>query len=70
MGSLKTVKVQNNVFSNNSMVRQNQIEGSVICLENPGNISIFDCTFENNLGISGTCLSYSELSQFCIDSPH
>ena len=68
MGSLKTVKVQNNVFSNNSMVSQNQIEGSVIYLENPGNISIFDCLFENNLGISGTCLSYSEISKFYIDS--
>ena len=69
MESLKTVQVQNNVFSNNSMANQTQIEGSVICLENPGNISILDCLFENNLGISGTCLSYSEISKFYIDSP-
>ena len=68
MGSLKTVKIQNNVFSSNSMASQNQIDGSVIYLENPGNISIFDCHFENNLGISGTCLSYSEKSKFYIDS--
>ena len=68
MGSLKTVKVQNNVFSSNSMASQNQIEGSVICLENPGNISIFDCLFEGNFGISGTCLSYSEISKLYIVS--
>ena len=63
-GSLKTIKVENNVFLNNSIANQNQIEGSVIFLENPGNISIQNCLFQNNLGISGTCLSYSEISKF------
>ena len=63
-GSLKTTKVHNNVFSNNSMANTNQIEGSAIFLENPGNISIFNCLFENNFGSSGTCLSYSEISKY------
>ena len=48
------------------MANENQIEGSTIFLENPGNISILNCLFENNHGISGTCLSYSEISKFSI----
>ena len=63
-GSLKTVNFQYNVFSNNSMANEKQIEGSVIFLENPGNISIVNCLFETNFGISGTCLTYSEISKF------
>ena len=60
--TMTAIKIQNSVFSNNTVANKNQIEGSVILLENPGNISIINSVFDNNIGISGTCLSYSETS--------
>ena len=60
--SLKTVQIRNNVLSNHSVANKNQIEGSVLVLENSGNITIVNSFFKNNFGISGTCLSYSETS--------
>ena len=48
------------------MASKNQIEGSVLVLEDAGNISIFNSVFKNNFGISGTCLSYSETSNLII----
>ena len=63
--SSKTFKIQNTDFSNNSVLAsQNQIEGSVLFLENPGNISILNSFFKYNYGVSGTCMSYSETSIF------
>ena len=45
-------------------MNKNQSEGSVFFLDNPGNISIIDSVFENNLGVTGACIFYSELSKF------
>ena len=60
------VQIRNNFFFDHSVQSKNQIEGSVLGLEDAGNISIFDSVFKNNFGISGTCLSYSETSNFFI----
>ena len=62
--SLKIIIIQSNVFSNNSITDQSQPSGSVLLLDNPGNISIIDSYFMNNFGIFGTCIFYSETSKF------
>jgi hypothetical protein len=60
------VQIRNNFYFDHSVASKNQIEGSVLVLEDAGNISILNCVFKNNFGISGTCLSYSETSNFFI----
>ena len=65
-GLIKAFVIQNNNFSNNSYANKDQKEGSALFLENPGNLSIINSNFKNNLGISGTCISYSETSKFLI----
>ena len=62
--SLKFIIIQSNFFSNNSITDQNQPSGSVLLLDNPGNISIIDSFFTNNFVIFGTCIFYSETSKF------
>ena len=57
------ITIQDNVFSNNSIENTDQSAGSVILLDNPGNISILNSDFKNNFGISGSCISYSETSK-------
>lgn len=45
-----------------NLIQKNQtIMGSVIFLNNPGNISITFSNFQSNKGIMGTCIYYSEL---------
>ena len=55
--------LDNNNFFNNSIIQKNaKNSGSVIYLENPGNISITNSIFSRNIGMFGTCLFYSETS--------
>ena len=49
-------------FSNNLIKPNLQNLGSVIFLNNPGDIWIINSQFMNNVGILGTCISYSETS--------
>ena len=58
------IQIKNNLFSSNAVLSKKQTEGSVLLLENPGNILIFNSVFNDNFGISGTCISYSETSNF------
>ena len=64
--SSSDVQIRNKFFFDHSVASKNQIEGSVLVLEDAGNISIFNSVFKNNFGISGTCLSYSETSNLII----
>ena len=60
--ALAGIFISTNIFTNNSMMSKSQVAGSVVFLDNPGNITIIGSLFENNLGILGTCISYSEKS--------
>lgn len=60
-GSSKTIIEYCN-FTNNSILQNDQNLGSVLFLNNPGNISITFSNFENNEGILGACIYYSETS--------
>ena len=74
LNSITVITIQNNIFSNNFYANATQIDGSVIVLENAGNVSIIDSHFEDNFGTFGTCLTYSETSKkyicyfFCLIS--
>ena len=57
------ITIQNNIFSNNFYANATQNDGSVIVLDNAGNVYIIDSHFEDNFGIFGTCLTYSETSK-------
>ena len=58
------VRIEMNQFSNNSISNKNKNEGSVLLLDNPRNIFILNSLFKDNIGIFGTCISYSETSNF------
>ena len=56
-----SITVTGNLFFKNYFVDSNKNEiGSVIYLEDPGNISIENSNFTNNIAIMGTCIYYSE----------
>ena len=56
-----TFLIKNNSFDSNWINYNGKNEyGSMIFLQDPGNISITDSQFLNNTGITGTCISYSE----------
>ena len=57
-----TVIIENCNFTENSIQINEQNIGSVLYLNNPGNLSIISCNFEFNEGIVGTCIYYSETS--------
>ena len=60
-GSSAIIIEKCNFFDN--LINQNvQNLGSVLYLNNPGNISILYSDFERNEGILGTCIYYSETS--------
>ena len=54
------ILVENCKFLTNSIMSNSENLGSVLFLNNPGNISIINSSFENNVGILGTCIYYSE----------
>ena len=56
------ILIKNNKFLNNYVWSTTQPLGSTIALNNPGDISIINSIFENNSGIFGTCIYYSEES--------
>ena len=60
-GSL-SVLIENCNFKENSIQQNQQNLGSVLFFNNPGNLSITDSNFENNEGILGACIYYSETS--------
>lgn len=54
--------IVNSTFSNN-LIKENQAKtGSVIYLNRPGNVTIKNSIFQNNKGIFGACIYYSETS--------
>jgi len=60
-----TVIIENCNFMKNIIptnLQNPQNLGSVLFLSNPGNLSIIYSKFENNIGILGTCIYYSETS--------
>jgi len=60
-GSIRAI-IENCTFTTNSIQQNQQNLGSVIFLNNPGNLTIIYSNFEYNEGILGTCISYSETS--------
>ena len=56
------IHFETNNFFDNSIQNNIQSLGSVLYLDNPGNISITNCIFSKNIGIIGTCIYYSETS--------
>ena len=60
-GSIRAI-IENCTFTLNSIQQNQQNLGSVIFLNNPGNLTIIYSNFEYNEGILGTCISYSETS--------
>ena len=61
-GSLKII-IENCNFTSNTIQPNSQNLGSVIFLNNPGNLSIINSIFKNNVGILGTCIYYSETNK-------
>jgi len=57
-----SVLIENCNFTENSIQQNQQNLGSVLFFNNPGNLSITDSNFENNEGILGACIYYSETS--------
>jgi len=58
-----TIIIENCNFIKN-IIQQNILEmGSVLFLNNPGNLSITSSILEDNEGIMGTCIYYSETSK-------
>lgn len=54
--------IENCNFTNNIIQPNKKNLGSVLFLDNPGNLSIASSNFESNQGILGTCIYYSETS--------
>jgi len=61
-GSIEII-IENCNFTNNIIQQNSQNMGSVIFLNNPGNLSIISSIFKNNVGILGTCIYYSETNK-------
>ena len=55
--------IVNSTFSNNLVEENPEKAGSVIYLNKPGNITIINSIFQNNKGIFGACIYYSETSR-------
>ena len=55
--------IANNSFLSNSIKPNIYNLGSIINLNDPGNVSLLNSLFEQNSGIMGTCIYYSELSK-------
>ena len=58
-----SINILNNKYLNNMVQSSTQTLGSVIFLNNPGNVSITNSIFDHNQGIYGTCIYYSETSK-------
>ena len=59
--------IMHSIFRKNSIVltlSTNLFFGSTNYFENPGNITIFNCSFINNTGVTGTSIYYSENSKY------
>lgn len=55
--------IANNSFLSNSIRPNINDVGSIINLNDPGNVLLVNSLFEQNSGIMGTCVYYSELSK-------
>ena len=62
------IQISNNIFENNLIdyIEKNGLHGSTIYLINPGSINITNSIFQNNSGIIGACLYYSETNSLKI----
>lgn len=58
------ITIENCRFNNNAIEKKEKDDlGSILFLNNPGNLTISFSNFEGNEGIIGTCIYYSETSK-------